>query len=84
MEESGRQTSKKKLKKLYLLNVGSAEEATYKKLFSRVHRLDSFEELSETGKNSMVLVEDIINMTKTDEKVLRRGLNYDAHHKTQK
>lgn len=32
----------------------------------------------------MILVEDIISMSKNDEKLLRTTLNYDAHHKKQK
>ena len=73
-----------KVKTLYLLNVGASETASYSKLFHTVAKLDNFELLSQTKKNSVVLVEDIISIDKSDEQSLRKVLNYDAHHKRQK
>ena len=72
-----------KIKKLYLVNVGAAETVIYRELFTEVAVMQEFEQISKTEPHSLILVEDIINMTKNDEKVLRRGLNYDAHHKSQ-
>ena len=71
-------------KKLYLLNVSSYETSVYKKNCSRVETLDTFEQLPKADKNSLILVEDIINMSKTDEQHLRKSLNYYAHHNSQK
>ena len=75
-------------KQLYLLNVSAGEAKVYSKSFKggkeTVLKLDSFDQLPETKARSLVLVEDIINMSKDDEKRLRRVLNYDAHHKRQK
>ena len=73
-----------KVKTLYLLNVGAAETASYSKLFHTVAKLDNFELLPQTKRNSVLLVEDIISISKADEQSLRRVLNYDAHHKRQK
>ncbi len=73
-----------KVKTLYLLNVGASETASYSKLFHTVAKLDNFDLLPQTKRNSVVLVEDIISISKSDEQSLRRVLNYDAHHKRQK
>ena len=73
------------IKQVYLLNVGGAEKKLYTKLYNKdVHVLETYDQLIHTKQRSLVLVEDIINMSKADEKVLRKALNYDAHHKKQK
>jgi hypothetical protein len=77
--------TKTKLKHLYLLNVKGAEEKIYAKQFEHsVYRMEAFNQLSITKAKSIILVEDIINMSKNDERLLRTALNYDAHHKKQK
>ena len=73
-----------KIKHLYLLNVKTTETSIYTKYFEDVCILDSFDKLKSTKKNALVIVEDIISMSKNDEKLLRTALNYDAHHKRQK
>jgi hypothetical protein len=73
-----------KIKHLYLLNVKASESKAYTKYFEDVTMLDSFDKLKSTQKNALIIVEDIINMSKNDEKLLRTALNYDAHHKRQK
>lgn len=73
-----------KIKHLYLLNVKGAETKSYSKFFENVTVLDCFDKLKSTEKNALIIVEDIINMSKNDEKLLRTALNYDAHHKRQK
>ncbi len=77
-------SNRSKIKRLYLLNVKGSEAKSYSKYFEDVTILDSFEKLKSTEKNALVIVEDIINMSKNDEKLLRTALNYDAHHKKQK
>ena len=72
------------IKKLYLLNVSGAETKCYSKLSDKVDSLASFDKLEQTKSRSLILVEDIINMSKGDEQLLRKSLNYDAHHKSQK
>jgi hypothetical protein len=68
------------------LNVAPGELSDYKKncKLGKVERLTGYQGLAKTEKNSAVVVEDIINMTKKDEQHLRQSLNYDAHHKSQK
>ena len=70
--------------KIYLLNVGPEELAEFKKIRKNTERLTGYPGLSKAAKNSGIIVEDIINMSKKDEQQLRRNLNYDAHHKSQK
>lgn len=74
------------VKKLHLLNVGGAEKSVYAKYFgsSRVKSLETFENLSQTSRKALILVEDIISISKSDEQLLRQSLNYEAHHKQQK
>ncbi len=78
------QSEQPKIKRLYLLNVKGSEVKAYSKFFKDVTVLDSFDKLESTKKHSVILVEDIISMSKNDEKLLRTALNYDAHHKSQK
>ena len=63
--------------------MGPEELSGYKKTFPKLQSI-GFKGLSKTGKNSGVVVEDIITMSVSDEKSLRTTLNYDAHHKSQK
>lgn len=46
--------------------------------------MDLFNQLSIAKPKAIILVEDIINMSKSDEQLLRTSLNYDSHHKKQK
>lgn len=73
------------IKQVYLLNVGGAEKKVYSKLSDKdVHVLEGYDKLVHTKNRSLLLVEDIINMSKSEERLLRKTLNYDAHHKKQK
>ena len=67
-----------------MINVTDAKDCKrYKKTFSNVHNI-KFEELESAKKNSCIVVEDIIQMTKKDEGTLRQAINYQMHHKSQK
>lgn len=55
----------------------------YKKQYKNAKR-STLAGLRKSPKNTGVIVEDIIHMTKDDERQLRTSLNYDAHHKNQK
>ena len=73
------------MKHLYLLNVKGPEQKAYANNFEHnVYSMDLFNQLSLVKSRSIILVEDIINMSKNDEKLLRTSLNYDSHHKKQK
>jgi hypothetical protein len=64
--------------------VGPVELAEYKyNAGTRIVPI-SFGQLSSTKANSTIIFEDIIYLTPADEKLLRKCLNYDAHHKAQK
>lgn len=66
--------------------MASDELADYSKIFKTNGTVNSitFERLRKTKLNSLVLVEDIIHLSTSEEKNLRLSLNYDAHHKRQK
>jgi len=68
---------------LYLINVDGKDSASFKKNFPKVKNI-SFEELPSVANKSCIVVEDIINISKKDEQLLRTAINYQAHHKTQK
>jgi len=69
--------------KLYLINVDAKDSAKYKKDFPKLKSIN-FSQLETAEKKSCIVVEDIIHITKRDEQQLRTGINYQAHHKTQK
>ena len=62
---------------LYTINVKDHE---YAKDFKR-HRAIDFSQVSKIGANSVVVIEDIINLTAKEELIFRHLLNWDAHHK---
>jgi hypothetical protein len=69
--------------KLYLINVDGKDTAQYRKMLPKVRSLN-FEDLESAAKNSCIIVEDIIHISKKDEEKLRYAINYQTHHRTQK
>ena len=74
---------RKKNTKLYFINVKGDEFGEYKKKFRKSLQID-YGGLNKTDKNSGIIIEDIIHMSKIDEKNMRTSLNFSAHHKRQK
>lgn len=70
-------------KPLYLINVRGDEIQHYAKLHKKHHCI-TFGSLKSIKKNSMIVIEDIITMTKAEEDQLRHSINYTAHHKLAK
>jgi hypothetical protein len=68
---------------LYLINVDAKDSAAYKKTFPDLSNIN-FDKLETAAKKSVIVVEDIIHISKKDEQKLRIAINYQAHHKTQK
>ena len=73
----------KKKSHLYLINVDSKDFKMYKKTFPDAEKIE-FEKLENAKRKSCIVVEDIIHMTKKDEKTLRQAINFQTHHKSQK
>ena len=70
---------------VYLINVAEGEMKNYAKYAknTKFSKID-FQNLPKCTTGSVIIVEDIINMGKRDEQILRHSLNYDAHHRKQK
>ena len=78
----------KKRKLIYLINLSQVDfEKTKnnveKKSKSVVKQL-CFSKMESAKANSIVVAEDIISMKESEQINLRKGLNYNAHHKNQK
>jgi len=72
-------------RQLILINVKPDEAQHYQKCHSAVKRYNSIKEIQHnTPERSIVVVEDIINMSKDEEIIFRYFLNEHAHHKTLK
>jgi len=69
--------------KLFLINVRGDEVAHYKKLHKQSNIIlgSSILTLKKVSKKSVVIIEDIITMTKDEEICMRKYLNYFAHHR---
>lgn len=70
--------------KIYILNASPEEIADQRQLLGSKLSTITFEKLHTTLRRSVVVFEDLITVSKNDEKQLRTCLNYDAHHKVQK
>ena len=70
--------------KIYFLNASPEELGQHKHLLGNKLSTVSFEKLKNTIRRSVVVFEDLITVSKNDEKHLRACLNFDAHHKIQK
>ena len=72
-------------RQLILINVKPDEAHHYQQCHSAVKRFTSIKEIQHnTPERSIVVVEDIINMSKEEEIIFRYFLNEHAHHKTLK
>jgi hypothetical protein len=72
-----------KTRKINMVNVKPKDMLMYKKLRVKIKHLE-FEQLKSPTDNSLVLIEDIIELNNKEEIILRTCLNYNAHHHTQK
>lgn len=68
---------------VYLVNVKGEEIQHYTKLHKKIQCI-GFGSLKGIKKNSFVIVEDIISISKEQELQLRNAINYTAHHKLSK
>ena len=64
---------------LYLVNVKGDETAFYEKHHKKTWKI-SFHGIKNAKKNSVIIVEDVINMKKDEEIDLRKAINYTVHH----
>ena len=69
---------------VYCVNVGADQLSEFKSEFGAQINSTTFNLLSATKPNATIIIEDIIYLSPADEKLLRKCLNFDAHHKAQK
>lgn len=69
--------------RIYLVNVRADEATEYMKHCKKTCRV-SLEQIKHIPKSSIVIIEDIISLSRKEELVLRSLLNYYCHHKSLK